>query len=212
MAPHPSAPSRYSLVAIFLHWGIAILILGQIGAGLWMVEAIHESKTRDLAFSVFQLHKSAGLTVLALSIVRLGWRLGHAAPPLPAGMKPWEKFAATAVHVAFYALMFAMPLSGWAYVSTGWSESFERFFSVPTVWFGLFEIPHLPFIASLGEDARRSLGEAAIEAHEVLAYGAIGLIVLHVAAALKHHVIDRDSVLTHMLPWVKRRAPAGDGR
>ncbi len=83
---------------------------------------------------------------------------------------------------------------------------------MPTVWFGLVEIPHLPFIASLSESARRTLGEAAIEAHEVLAFGAIGLIVLHVAAALKHHVIDRDSVLTHMLPWVKRRAPAGDGR
>ncbi len=205
------APSRYSLVAIALHWVIAIMIMGQIAVGLWMVEAIHEAETRDLAFNVFQLHKSVGLTVLALSAVRLGWRLTHTAPALPAGMAGWERFLAKGVHVAFYGLMFAMPLSGWAYVSTGWSESFERFFSVPTVWFGLIEIPHLTFIASLGEAARRSLGEAAIEAHELLAYGAIGLIVLHVGAALKHHVIDRDHVLTHMLPFLKRRAPAGEG-
>lgn len=177
-----------------------------------MVEAIHEDATRDLAFGVFQLHKSFGLTVLALSLFRLGWRLSHSAPALPEGMPAHERFLAKSVHVLFYVLMFAMPLSGWAYVSTGWSESFERFFSVPTVWFGLIEIPHLPFIASLGEDARRSLGELAIEAHEVLAYGAIGLIVLHVAAALKHHLIDRDHVLAHMLPGLKPRAPAGDGR
>lgn len=205
-------PSRYSLVAIFLHWAIAILILGQIGAGLWMVEAIHEGETRDLAFSVFQLHKSSGLTVLALSVIRLGWRLSHAAPALPDGMVAHERFLAKTVHVLFYVLMFALPLSGWAYVSTGWSASFERFFSVPTVWFGLFEIPHLPFIASLSEDARRSLGEAAIEAHEALAYGAIGLIVLHVGAALKHHLIDRDHVLAHMLPGLKPRAPAREGQ
>lgn len=200
----PKLPSRYSMVAIALHWVIAVMILAQIAVGLWMVEAIRAPATRDLAFTIFQLHKSSGFTVLALSIIRLVWRLGHASPPLPAGMARWERFAAHSVHIAFYGLMFALPLSGWAYVSTGWSATFERFFAVPTIWFGLIEIPHLPFIASLEEGARRTLGAAAIEAHELLAYGAIALVVLHVGAALKHHWIDRDPVLGHMLPFLRR--------
>lgn len=202
-----ATPSRYSMVAIALHWVIAFMILGQIAVGLWMVQAIQAPATRDLAFSIFQLHKSSGFTVLALSIVRLAWRLSHASPALPEGMAPWERFVAKAVHFAFYGLMFALPLSGWAYVSTGWSASFERFFAVPTIWFGVIEIPHLPFIASLSEATRRTLGAAAIEAHELLAYGAIALVILHVGAALKHHVIDRDHVLAHMLPFMRRRTP-----
>ncbi len=184
--------SRYTKVAITLHWVIALSIICLIVAGLVMSE--DDLLPKALRFQTFQLHKSLGLTVLVLSSVRLFWRLTHTPPPLPPGMKAWEKFAASATHWAFYGLMFALPFSGWALVSTSpWG--------LPTIWFGLFEWPHLPILSTL--ENKTEINDLAGETHEVLAWIAIALICLHIGAALKHHVINRDDVLTRMLPFLK---------
>ncbi|MGE0596521.1 MAG: cytochrome b/b6 domain-containing protein [Hyphomonadaceae bacterium] len=198
-------PTRYSAVAVVLHWAIALAILINWPLGWWMHEAAEDGGTSAAIFEAFQLHKSIGLAVLALSLVRLGWRLTHAPPALPAQMPGWERFVSKAVHWIFYALMIALPLSGWVYVSAGWSAELERPFQVPTLFFGLFEAPHLFGLDRAALEVRQAVAEAAIEAHEVFAYAMLGLAALHIAAALKHHVIDGDAVLAHMVPGLRGR-------
>lgn len=191
---------RYSAVAILLHWLIGLSILAMIPMGWWMSDAIEQPEAQALAYRVFQIHKSIGFLILALSVLRLVWRLTHPVPALPAQMHGWERFAARATHVAFYALMIGLPLTGWAYVSSGWAVATDTPLEVPTSWFGLFGIPHLPFIENASEAARRAIGYVAMGAHSKLAWGAIILVVLHVGAALKHQFFNRDGVLAHMVP------------
>ncbi len=209
---------RYTAVAIVLHWAIAIAIAGMISLGWWMHEALEQPATQAQAIAAYQLHKSIGLTILALSLARLGWRLANPPPPLPVGMKAWERLAATATHWAFYFVIIAMPLTGWLYVSTGWSPHDDRPLEVPTLYFGLFQVPHPFGLAQLADAARASLAELLEFSHSKLAWGAIGLTVLHVGAALKHHFIDKDDVLTRMVPGLRPltgaavAAPAPRGR
>ena len=191
---------RYSNVAILLHWLIAIAIGWNIWIGLWMVDAVNVPETQAAAYEAFQFHKSLGLTVLILSILRLGWRLAHPVPPLPDATPGWQRVAARLTHVLFYALMIAIPLTGWLYVSTGWSSKTNAPFDIPTMWFGLFQWPHIPGVSGL-----RELAGAAIETHEILAFATLGLLVLHIGAALKHHFADRDHVLWSMLPIVRKK-------
>lgn len=198
-----AASHRYSSVAIALHWVIALCILSMIPMGLWMTSAIEQPDTQALAYRVFQIHKSIGFLILGLTVLRIVWRLTHRPPALPGGMKRWEAFAASATHVAFYGLMLALPLTGWLYVSAGWAVSNDKALEVATSWFGLFPIPHLPGVADLPAGVKRALAFQAMGAHSLLAWGAVVLIVLHVGAALKHHFLDRDGVLSHMLPWLK---------
>jgi cytochrome b561 len=211
---------RYTSVAIVLHWLIALSIIGLIAVGFWMstmaeyftseafrslpadVRAALRDERMQLV-QVFQVHKSMGLTVLALSLVRLGWRLVNPPPPLPAAMPGWQKAASGLVHLGFYGIMLALPLSGWAYVSSGFNADGQAF-SATTKWFGLFEVPHIPFIAEAGEDLRKSIAASAYETHELLAYLTIGLLVLHVAAALKHQFVDKDGLLNRMSLIPKR--------
>lgn len=193
---------RYTTVAVALHWLIALLVLGMVPAGWWMSDAIKNPETQMQAFQVFQLHKSMGFTILALTVARLVWRLMHPAPPLPAGMAGWQRLGAHLTHWGFYALLILIPLSGWVYVSTGWSAELARPVPVPTLWFGLFEIPHLPFIAGQPQEARVAISEASMSAHSALVWGGIVLFVLHVGAALKHHVMDGDGVLARMIPFI----------
>lgn len=176
--------SGYSRVAIALHWTIALLILGNVAGAL-----IADSADRATAGAIMAMHKSIGITVLVLSLVRLGWRLAHGFPPLPAHTPRWDAVAARANHIAFYVLMIAVPLAGWIMVSGG-----DR----PLTWFGLFDIPKLP--------VSPGTAKAANGAHELLAFTTVGLVVLHVAGALKHHLVDRDEVLSRMLPLVRRRS------
>jgi cytochrome b561 len=198
-----TSSTRYTTVAIALHWAIAFAIFAMIPVGWWMSDAVLDPATRGLAGEVFQLHKSVGLTILALSLVRLLWRLMHKAPPLPQAMPAWEKALAKATHWLFYFAMIALPVSGWVYTSAGYSISFERFFQVATVWFGLFEVPHIGPIASQSEEARKAIAVNSEFVHSKLAWVVIVLGGLHVAAALKHHLMDRDDVLTRMLPFLK---------
>lgn len=186
-----SAPrDRYTRVAIFLHWLIAVLLMSQIAGGLYMVELDRDEAA--LRFQIYQLHKSFGATILVLTIIRLGWRLGHKPPSLPAAMPAWEKVAARASHWGFYVLLIVTPLLGWSYVSASP-------FQVPTLLFGQVPLPHLPFTP------REDLAEFFEESHELAAKTTLVLLVLHVGAALKHQFIDRDEVLSHMLPFLRRK-------
>lgn len=194
----PSAvrPKTYSTVAIALHWLTALAILALLAAGLWMTDAIRQPATKAFAFKVYQWHKSLGLIVLVLTVLRLSWRLVNPPPALPDGMSRFERMAAHFTHVAFYVLLVAIPLAGWAMVSASP-------LGLPTIVFGLFEWPHLPAVAGLAD---KKSAEALFRVlHEWMAYGLIALLVLHVAAALKHHFVNRDDVLARMLPGVRAR-------
>lgn len=189
--------TRYHGVAIAFHWTIAGLILIQLPLGWWMAEALAEkSAPRLLIFEAFQIHKSIGLTVLVLSALRVLWRLAHPPPPLPPAMPRWQRAAARLSHGLLYALILALPLSGWAMVSASVS-------GVPTFWFGLFQWPHLPVLSDLPD--KKPVEDAFEELHEALGYVAAALLALHVLAALKHHFRDRDDVLLRMLPGSKAR-------
>ena len=186
---------RYTSVAIALHWLIAFLIIAQVAGGLYM----HNLETSAFKFSLYQWHKTIGLLILVLSFVRLGWRLTHPAPALPAGMTGWEKFAAKTTHVGFYLLMIATPMAGWVMVSASRANIPTRLFDTDLTW------PHLPFFAELDRGLKKTISDAASETHELLAFATIGLLILHIAAALKHHFLNRDDVLTRMLPFLKPR-------
>ncbi len=178
--------SHYSNVAIALHWLIALLVIGNLAGGL-LLDTFFESPDagmKAIGNTVISLHKSTGLLILALTVVRLGWRVANPAPPLPAAMTVAEKRLALATHGAFYLLLFAIPLTGWAVASTG-----KAIF--PIEWYGLFTVPHLPIANSYAGAAR--------ESHQLLAYGAIALIALHIGAALKHQYFDRDDLIARML-------------
>jgi len=180
--------SRYTTVAIVLHWTIALLIIGLIVFGLLMTQEWVPNR-----FVIYQWHKSIGITVLALSLLRLIWRLTHKPPALPTIMPKWQHFASHATHWLFYGLMIAMPLLGWAMVSA--SE-----LPIPTVLFGFIPLPDMPGVPEADAVAGRFQ-----LLHEIGAKLFIALIVLHIGAALKHHFKDRDDVLRRMAPWVKAK-------
>jgi cytochrome b561 len=184
---------RYGAVAMTLHWLLATLILFMLALGLFMTSL---DETDPWTFPLFQVHKSIGLTILVLSFVRLGWRAANPVPALPSGMGALERFAARGTHGLFYVLMIAIPLMGWATVSSAP-------LAVPTMWFGLFEWPHIPFLADLPRAEKRMIEGPLATTHAVLALSMLGLIVLHVAAALKHQFRDKDDVLKRMLPWTR---------
>jgi cytochrome b561 len=182
----PPAAERWHPASIALHWLLAPMILGSLGVGLYMT---------DLPFSPLRLqlynwHKWAGVTILALSALRLLWRLTHRAPAEPP-MPRWQRRAAHAAHGALYLLFFAVPLAGWAYSSAA---------GFPVVLFGVLPLPDF-----VGAD--RELSEALKPVHRWLAYGLAAVVVLHVAGALKHQFIDRDGLLMRMMP-ARRRDPA----
>ncbi|MES2983984.1 MAG: cytochrome b [Pseudomonadota bacterium] len=183
--------TRYDPVAVTLHWVIAISIITMIPLGFFMGDL-----PISVRFDAYAFHKSLGLTVLALSIFRFIWRLMNPPPALPDGMRGFERLAAKATHWLFYALILAMPLTGWLMVSAS--------MKYPTVFFWLAEVPFLPMPGGIDTKAT---AHAFNQYHEWLAYGAIALIILHIGAALKHHFINRDSVLTRMLPLFLQGKP-----
>jgi cytochrome b561 len=200
---------RYTAVAIVLHWAIAFAILFNIPLGLWMHGRAEANDVSEGVFRAFQLHKSIGLTVLALSVIRVGWRLTQPQPPLPAHMPTWEKRAARVTHFLFYFVMLALPLTGWLYVSAGWSVHTDHPLVVPTRYFGLLHVPDLFGISHADDNTRASTAFAALKVHWALGWSALALATLHVAAALKHQFFDRDEVMAHMVPGL--RAPFAKG-
>jgi len=180
--------TTYTSVAKFLHWTIALAILGMIVLG-WVMGDIPRGD--PLKFTLFQAHKSIGITILLLSIFRLAWRLTHTAPPLPTDMKNWERRLSKTIVVLFYILIIGMPLTGWVIVSTSP-------LNIPTMLYGVFPWPHLPILPTLAN--KKEIGEAMEEFHGFLAYAILALLTLHIGGALKHHFISRDDVLTRMTP------------
>ncbi len=177
---------RYSRVAIWFHWTIALLVVVNLAIGL-----LHDSIPAMRAW--MGAHKAIGLTVLVLTAGRVAWRLAHRPPPLPAHMPLWEKGLAHAAHGLLYLLLVAMPLTGWLMVS----GSAKRY---PLNWFGLFDVPYLPVSTAAG-----GFGHSA---HAVLGWLMLALVVVHIAAALRHHLLLRDGVLVRMAPMLDRSEPS----
>lgn len=182
-----NSSAGYGLIAILFHWVMAALMLGLFALGLYM----HNQPITDPGtFALYQWHKSFGLVVLALAVLRLAWRFANPAPQLPEGMPKFEKTAAKLGHAGLYAVMLAIPLSGWFMVSASP-------FNIPTLLFDMFNVPHLPVPAFLGTKAE---AEALLKsAHEALAFFMIFLVAGHVAAAMKHHFLSRDDTLRRMV-------------
>lgn len=178
--------SRYSLVSIILHWLIAALIIANVFVGGAMEDAAGAARA-----AIFQWHKSIGMTVLILSLVRLGWRIAHPAPPLPADMARWERGLARTTHVIFYVLMIGIPLMGWLGLSATGSGG--------SPLFGIVPMPVLPVPES------RDLADNLFALHKVLVKSIYVVIALHIAGALKHHFLDKDIVLHRMLPLLPTR-------
>ncbi|MBO9714656.1 cytochrome b [Sphingomonas sp.] len=174
---------RYSRGAIAFHWTIAALVIANLLIGLF-----HEGAPR--AWNLIPIHKSIGILVLLLSIGRLGWRLTHRPPSLPSTMPTWERLAAKSVHWLFYVLIIVLPLSGWAF---GSNPARPR----PATFFWLFDLPLLPVTTPIAQAAR--------EAHELLGYLMAALVVIHIAAALRHQFLLRDTIASRMLPRAKQR-------
>jgi len=172
--------ARYGFVASSLHW----VIVAGIVAQYFLAEAAEEREGAAAGgFDPAALHTSIGITLLVLAVLRLLWRIVELPPEHPETMHRYERVLARATHFAFYVLLFALPLTGWA-LSAAESQ--------PISIFGLFELPPLR-LATLTKDQLE-------EVHEVLFNVLLGLAVLHAAAAIKHHFIDRDNVLRSMLP------------
>ena len=188
MATPAVSRSRYSQVAILLHWAIALLIIGNLAGGIILAQDLVEGA---LKLTLLGLHQSFGLTVLALSLVRIAWRLANPPPPLPAATGAAERVLARGNQALFYAAMLLIPLTGWAMSSAN-----PKNYPIP--YFGLFDVPHLPVLVS------RANSHQYHDIHGWLGYGTIALLALHIAGALKHQYFDRDDVLARIAPWVKR--------
>ncbi|MDB5394179.1 MAG: cytochrome [Rhodospirillales bacterium] len=183
-----TAQARYDAVAIVLHWLVALGILALVVIGLSMT---HGNFGLASKFRLYQLHKSIGITVLLAAILRLAWRLTHRPPPLPVTMPPLERKAADGVHLALYAFLFFLPLTGWALVSASP-------LNLPTVLYGVVPWPHLPMLADLENKA--PLEHVLKLIHGKGAWLLIALFAVHLGAALRHQFILRDGILRRMLP------------
>lgn len=189
MAEHSTEAARYTKVAVWLHWLMALAIIVQLAGGIWMVDAIKVDESKQLAYQMYQWHKAVGLILLALTVVRIFWRLTHRPPALPGTMKRLDKALAHGAHMVLYGLMLAIPLLGWAMVSTSP-------YGLPTVIFGLFEWPHLGFLSDIADKVAWS--EWFEESHELLAKLMMFLLLGHIVAALKHQFIVKDGLLARM--------------
>ena len=182
--------TRYGTVAMSLHWLIAALVIANICLGLYFSGLNRDDPN---LFMLVQTHKSIGLTVLVLSVIRLLWRLVNPVPPLPAGMSKPLRWVAHASHFLLYFLIIAIPLSGWALVSSSPM-------GLPTMYFGWFEWPHIGFLADLTRAQKMPLRHDFGMIHVYLAWSAIVLVPIHVLAALYHQFLRRDDVLKRMMP------------
>lgn len=177
--------ARYTATAIGLHWLMAVLILGTFGVGFYMAD-LPLSPTK---LQIYSWHKWAGVTAFLLVMLRIVWRATHRPPPLPVAMPRWQQLAAHGGHALLYLLMVAIPLTGWLMSS---AKGFQ------TVYFGVLPIPDL-----LIKD--KELGDLLRDVHATLNFLMIAIVAGHVGAALKHHFIDRDDILTRMAPHRSRK-------
>ncbi|WP_170431520.1 cytochrome b [Ruegeria arenilitoris] len=195
MAPRATSTARWPSAIILLHWVMALALGVMLWAGFAMTSAAHVAETTgDFSitvlglrlFDAYQLHKSVGVVLFALVLTRTVVRFRLKGPDLPSDLTRLEQIAATTVQLALYALMLGMPITGWLLAASST-------LSIPTMVFGLFELPH-----PIGPDAEREAALAFV--HWAGAWAMIILAALHTAAALKHHFFDRNDILQAMLP------------
>jgi len=180
--------TRYNNTAIVFHWLTAALIIGMLAVGKYMTSLDENS---NLRFSLTQWHKTFGLIILALSLARVAWRLGHRAPGLPATMRAWERVVAHLSHLTFYGLILFMPITGWLMVSASP-------LNISTFFFNVIKVPHLPWLATAPN--REQLADNFQLAHEYASMVLIVLLLLHIAAAIRHQFMLRDRLMTRMTP------------
>ena len=186
MEPLENTDRRYGIVAVLLHWLMAALLIMLVAIGLYMTSLPDAGfDRRKVVLIIF--HKELGLLALGLVVLRLAWRVGNVLPSLVATLPQWQKVSARFVHLLFYGLMVALPLSGWLMSSaTG----------IPVSFFGFFDLPDL-----VGYDER--LFRTLIRVHQWLAYAMVACIAVHAAAALRHHLMLKDETLRKMLPGAR---------
>jgi cytochrome b561 len=172
---------RYTRIAVVLHWVIAVLIVGNVALALG-ADSLPDAWVRP----VIDTHKSIGITVLGLAVLRLLWRVGHPAPPLPDDYPRWQRIAAHVVHVALYGLILALPLSGWMHDSA-WNAAATH----PMKLFNLVPWPRISWILNLPAEEKERLHTVFGNAHTWLGYALYAMFALHVGAALKHQFIDK---------------------
>lgn len=187
MALH-STDLRWGTLAKLFHWVMALGILGAAAFGFWLSDQPRNPAT----FKLYALHKSVGITLLGLAVLRLVWR-AFDARPLHAPGPGWQRLAATSTHYAIYGLMFAVPLAGWALNSAA---------NFPLQWFGLVNLPAIV-------PADKVAKELYEELHELGAIALLVLAAIHVAAAWKHHLVDKDNTLKAMIPFGKPDGGSG---
>jgi cytochrome b561 len=185
----------YTHVAMLLHWAIALLIIANIALGLSAALLPTSILSDTGARVVIDTHKSIGITVLGMAILRVLWRLTHRPPPLPSVFPGWEKAMAHAAHIALYVLIFALPLSGWMHDSA-WSAAASH----PMHLFGLVPWPRVGFLMHLDPDLKDQLHTQLGTLHTACGYALYVVLALHILGALKHQWIDRHPVLGRMLP------------
>ena len=176
---------QYTWTAIVFHWMIALGIFICFPLGMYL----EELKLSPLKLQLISYHKWLGVTIFGLLVLRIIWRSFNKPPALPNTMPKWQIGASHMTHLALYLLMIAIPLSGWLMSSAK---------GYTTVYLGMFPLPDL-----LEKD--KALGHNLGELHEALNYLLLLLVGLHIVAAIKHHLIDKDDILSRMSPWIKRK-------
>ncbi len=175
-----TAGPRYTKVAIWLHWLIGLAVIVNICLAM-----LTEGLPKETHRAAMGIHKALGITILALTVIRILWRLGHRPPPLPAATPAWQRPLSKFVHFLFYALLILLPLSGWV-----WMSAADR----PIDFFGLFVIPA---IAAPNEN----LADVMHDRHELLGLTMLALAAIHILAALKHQFFDRNGLIGRMNPF-----------
>jgi cytochrome b561 len=175
--------ARWGHVSQFLHWLIVVLLIVQVT----LANIADDLPVGLKKLAMLARHKSVGITILGLAVLRLSWRWLNPTPALPDTLKPYERVLANLTHAGLYILLFAMPLSGWIMSSAR---------GFPVSWFGFIQLPDLV-------TKNKALYDAMLETHETLAWALYVIVAVHVLAALKHHFMLKDNVLKRMLPFTK---------
>ena len=175
---------RYGVVAIALHWLVLALIMASWALGLYMVDL----PLSPQKLKYFSWHKWLGVTIFLIALWRVAWRVAHAAPPPPDSMLPWQRVVMGVSHLLLYVLPIVIPLTGWLFSSAS---------GVPTVYLGWVQLPDLVANDKLFAEQLR-------QAHFSLNVTLFVIVCIHAAAALKHHILDRDDVLVRMLPFLRK--------
>jgi cytochrome b561 len=183
-------PDRYTRTAMLLHWLVALMIAINLML-VWTVDYVSD----DVAGVMVHTHKSIGITVLGLAILRLLWRVANPPPPLPATYPRWTHWGAHTAHALLYVLIFALPLSGWL-EDSAWDGAAAN----PTMLFGLVEWPHIGPIFRMPAGPKEQAHMVFEWAHTIFGYALYALLAAHIAGALKHQFIDRERSLQRIWP------------